>query len=104
VVLGVPVRAWSLELLFCGQGSPANRLETLASDWRSYWIARWSMVVGAGFGFASNLAQWRICSIGLKVLLDLWRACRGLFYNYFRSFDPKTDRYPQPDPIGLTGG
>jgi RHS repeat-associated protein len=28
----------------------------------------------------------------------------GLFYNYFRSYDPKTGRYSQFDPIGLNGG
>ncbi|MGJ7529172.1 RHS repeat-associated core domain-containing protein [Variovorax sp. GB1P17] len=28
----------------------------------------------------------------------------GLFYNYFRSYDPRTGRYPQGDPIGLRGG
>ncbi|HWT18505.1 MAG TPA: RHS repeat-associated core domain-containing protein, partial [Variovorax sp.] len=28
----------------------------------------------------------------------------GLFYNYFRTYDPRTGRYSQPDPIGLGGG
>lgn len=28
----------------------------------------------------------------------------GLHYNYFRTYDPQTGRYTQPDPIGLEGG
>lgn len=28
----------------------------------------------------------------------------GLYYNYFRDYDPKTGRYIESDPIGLAGG
>lgn len=28
----------------------------------------------------------------------------GLYYNYFRDYDPATGRYIEPDPIGLNGG
>jgi RHS repeat-associated protein len=47
---------------------------------------------------------------GTNVVFDLrfpgqrYDAASGLYYNYFRDYDPTTGRYPQPDPIGLMGG
>lgn len=31
-------------------------------------------------------------------------AATGLFYNYYRDYDPQTGRYVESDPIGLRGG
>ncbi len=28
----------------------------------------------------------------------------GLFYNYYRTYDPQMGRYIESDPIGLTAG
>jgi RHS repeat-associated protein len=33
-----------------------------------------------------------------------YQAESGLFYNYFRDYDPQTGRYVESDPIGLKGG
>jgi RHS repeat-associated protein len=35
---------------------------------------------------------------------QLFDAETGLYYNYFRHYDPKTGTYMQSDPIGLAGG
>ena len=32
------------------------------------------------------------------------RALTGLFYNYYRDYDPVTGRYLESDPIGMAGG
>lgn len=33
-----------------------------------------------------------------------YQAETGLFYNYYRDYDPQTGGYLEPDPIGLAGG
>jgi RHS repeat-associated protein len=35
---------------------------------------------------------------------QLFDAETGLYYNYYRTYDPKTGTYTQSDPIGLQGG
>jgi RHS repeat-associated protein len=47
---------------------------------------------------------------GTNVVFDLrfpgqrYDAASGLYYNYYRDYDPATGRYTQSDPIGLGGG
>lgn len=41
---------------------------------------------------------------GLRAPGQFGDAETGLFYNYFRDYDPSTGRYVQSDPIGLDGG
>jgi RHS repeat-associated protein len=38
------------------------------------------------------------------MLLMQERSMLGPFYNYFRSYDARTGRYSQPDPMALDGG
>lgn len=35
---------------------------------------------------------------------QLFQAESGLYYNWFRQYDPSTGRYTQPDPLGLVDG
>lgn len=47
---------------------------------------------------------------GTNIVFDLrfsgqrYDQASGLYYNYFRDYDPATGRYTQSDPIGLAGG
>jgi RHS repeat-associated protein len=47
--------------------------------------------------------EW-IDSYNLRFPGQYYRAQSGLFYNYFRDYDPQTGRYLESDPIGLAGG
>jgi len=41
---------------------------------------------------------------GLRFPGQYYQPETGLYYNYFRDYDPSTGRYIQSDPIGLEGG
>jgi len=38
------------------------------------------------------------------LLSQRYESVSGLYYNYFRDYEPATGRYTQSDPIGLAGG
>ncbi|MBU2714406.1 RHS repeat-associated core domain-containing protein, partial [Zooshikella harenae] len=43
-------------------------------------------------------------TLNLRFPGQYYDAESGLFYNYFRDYDPSTGRYIESDPIGLNGG
>ncbi|MCE0559398.1 RHS repeat-associated core domain-containing protein, partial [Motilimonas sp. E26] len=46
----------------------------------------------------------QLTQIDLRFPGQLFDAESGLYYNYYRYYDPKTGRYITSDPIGLVGG
>ncbi|WP_437884324.1 RHS repeat-associated core domain-containing protein [Pseudomonas sp. LRF_L74] len=45
-----------------------------------------------------------VTDIPLRFPGQLYDGTTGLYYNYFRDYDPQTGRYVESDPIGLSGG
>jgi RHS repeat-associated protein len=68
----------------------------------------WPLFPGSAFG--EHAANDDVDGNGVKEDFNLrfpgqyYDAKTGLFYNYFRDYEPQTGRYIESDPIGLEGG
>lgn len=67
---------------------------TTVWDWRSH----------DPFGNNSPVASSALSKYDLRFPGQIADVETGLFYNYFRDYDPQMGRYVQSDPIGLEGG
>ncbi len=84
-------------------GTPRSVIDQMQN--RSVW--RWDE---SGEGFGTGLPNTDPDGNGTQFVFDLrypgqrYDQASGLYYNYFRDYDPATGRYVQSDPIGLNGG
>jgi RHS repeat-associated protein len=65
---------------------------------------RWDADPFGGGTVNNNPAGAGVFEFNLRFPGQVYFAETGLYYNYFRDYDPATGRYVQSDPIGLGGG
>ena len=83
-----------------------DRLSTaivLATDQSGQEVWRWQSDA-FGDGLATSAPNSGLNAINLRFPGQYYDSESGLYYNYFRDYDPQTGRYVQSDPIGLGGG
>lgn len=83
----------------------ADHLNTprLATNQAGQEIWRWRSDA-FGDGAATNAPNSGLDAINLRFPGQYYDFESGLYYNYFRDYDPETGRYVESDPIGLAGG
>ncbi|WP_282561162.1 RHS repeat-associated core domain-containing protein [Motilimonas sp. E26] len=68
-------------------------------------VWQWSSdAYGNGAAHEDVDGDQQLTQIDLRFPGQLFDAESGLYYNYYRYYDPKTGRYITSDPIGLNGG
>jgi RHS repeat-associated protein len=80
----------------------APRLITQPSNNALRW--RWDAHPFGGGTSNNNPAGIGVFDFNLRFPGQIYFAETGLYYNYYRDYDPSTGRYVQSDPIGLRGG
>ncbi|SDG71496.1 RHS repeat-associated core domain-containing protein [Pseudomonas benzenivorans] len=83
----------------------ADHLNTprLATNQAGQEVWRWKSDA-FGDGSAINVQGSGLNAINLRFPGQYYDSESGLYYNYFRDYDPQTGRYVESDPIGLNGG
>lgn len=65
---------------------------------------RWDSTPFGDVAPDSNPSGVGLLTLNLRFPGQYYDAESGLYYNYFRTYDPATGRYVESDPIGLAGG
>ena len=102
VLKSMPQQATNVYYVFADHLN-TPRLITRASDDKVVW--RWDIAEPFGASLpAENPSGLGQFVYNRRFPGQVFDAFLGVYYNYFRDYDPGTGRYVQSDPTGLTGG